>query len=131
VIGDQLQKAIRGWLSPPDPWKNHHIAHESRHEATATWFIQGEIFSEWKLSGSSKLLWVHGKRQLPRSRYYAFAETNGHYLFRSGCRKERVLVRQPLRYLALKTYDVGQFYNHRGHRGNAKIGARVIGVLLP
>jgi hypothetical protein len=62
VAGDQLQKAIRSWLYPPDPWKNHHIAHESRYEATAAWFIQGETFAEWKLSGPGSLLWIHGKR---------------------------------------------------------------------
>jgi len=58
---DKLQKDIRNWLSPPDPWKNHHIARESRHEGTAVWLIQGDAFSEWKASGS--LLWVHGKRE--------------------------------------------------------------------
>jgi hypothetical protein len=63
MAGDQLQKAIRGRLSPPDPWKNHHIAHDSHHEATALWFIQGETFSEWKSSGPSSLLWIHGKRR--------------------------------------------------------------------
>jgi hypothetical protein len=67
VAGDQLQMTIKGWLSPPDPWKNHHIARESRHEATATWFIEGETFSEWKSTGRSSLLWIHGKRQfLPK-----------------------------------------------------------------
>jgi hypothetical protein len=70
---------MRGWLSPPDPWKNHNIAHESRHEATAAWFIQGETFSEWKWSGSSSLLWIHGKRQLLAIRY-ALAEADGYYV---------------------------------------------------
>ena len=37
--GDGLQKDIFGWLSPPDPWKNHHTACESRHRGTAEWFI--------------------------------------------------------------------------------------------
>ena len=78
MTGDQLQKAIRGWLSPPDPWKNHHIVHDSWHEATAAWFIQGETFSDWKCSGPSSLLWIHGKRQLLLS-YCAFPETDGHH----------------------------------------------------
>jgi ankyrin repeat domain-containing protein 50 len=64
LAGDQSQKAIQKWLSPPDPWKNHNIARDSRHEASATWFIKGETFSEWKSSGPSSLLWIHGKRQL-------------------------------------------------------------------
>src|ERR1700733_14668811 len=63
--GDNLQKDIFGWLSPPDPWKNHHAACESRHHGTAEWFIQGNTFQEWRTSeipGSH--LWVHGKRLL-------------------------------------------------------------------
>jgi len=79
VTGDQLQKDIRRWLSPPDPWKDHHIAHESRHEESATWFVQGETFSEWKSSGPSSLLLIHGKRQLLFS-YYAFAKADGYYV---------------------------------------------------
>ena len=51
------------WLSPPDPWKNHHVACESRHSDSAAWFVQGNTFSEWKVSEAlSSLLWVHGKR---------------------------------------------------------------------
>ena len=63
LAGDKLLHDIRNWLSPPDPWKNHNIARDSRHEGTATWFVQGDIFSEWKSSGPSSLLWIHGKRQ--------------------------------------------------------------------
>ena len=63
--GDSLQEDIFGWLWPPDPWKNHHAACDSRHRGTAEWFIQGDTFSEWKTSGvPSSLLWVHGKRLL-------------------------------------------------------------------
>jgi hypothetical protein len=42
---------VRKWLSPPDPWKNHHIARTSHHKGTAAWFADGDIFSEWKKSG--------------------------------------------------------------------------------
>jgi hypothetical protein len=63
--GDSLQEKIFRWLSPPDPWKNHHTACKSRHRGTAEWFIQGNTFSEWKTSKvPSSLLWVHGKRLL-------------------------------------------------------------------
>jgi hypothetical protein len=63
--GDSLQKNIFGWLSPPDPWKNHHVACKSRHRGTAEWFIQGNTFLEWKTSEvPGSLLWVHGKRLL-------------------------------------------------------------------
>jgi hypothetical protein len=54
---------VRNWLSPPDPWKNHNVAHESRHNGTGTWWIEGDTYAEWKSSGPSSLLWIHGKRQ--------------------------------------------------------------------
>ena len=57
--GDKLQQDVRKWLSPPDPWKNHNIARESQHVGTTTWFTQGGMFSEWKSSGWSSLLWIH------------------------------------------------------------------------
>jgi hypothetical protein len=68
--GDGLQKDIFGWLSPPDPWKNHHAACESCYRGTAEWFIQGNTFSEWRTSEvPGSLLWVHGKRLLIPSIY--------------------------------------------------------------
>jgi hypothetical protein len=33
-------------------------------------------------------------------------------IFYSGCREERVLVRQPFRYLIMGTYSFGQFHGH-------------------
>ena len=64
LLGNQLLESIRRWLSPPDPSTNHDIACDTHHKKTASWFFQGNIFQEWKSTGS--LLWVHGKR-LPRS----------------------------------------------------------------
>ena len=66
--GDKLQQDIHYWLSPPDPWKNHNVARELYHTGTAAWFVHGNTFSEWKSSGPSSLLWIHGKRQLLPSR---------------------------------------------------------------
>jgi hypothetical protein len=57
--GEQLQKDIRAWLSPPDPSQNHIIARGQLHDGTAEWFVQG-IFEGWRTTGS--LLWIHGKR---------------------------------------------------------------------
>jgi hypothetical protein len=63
LAGDSLHKNISNWLSPPDPWKNHHLACKSRHRQSAAWFIQGNTFKEWKLSeATSSILWVHGNR---------------------------------------------------------------------
>ena len=75
LAGDSLQQDIFGWLSPPDPWRNHHAACESSHPGSAAWFIQGDTFSEWKSSEArSSLLWVLGKRPLIPS-FYASPET--------------------------------------------------------
>ena len=60
MIGDQLQKDIRSWLSPPDPSKNHNIARDSHYDGTGKWFTQGVTLERWKTTGS--LLWIHGKR---------------------------------------------------------------------
>ena len=64
LLGNQLLESIHRWLSPPDPSTNHNIACGTHHKKTASWFFQGNIFQEWKSTGS--LLWIHGKR-LPRS----------------------------------------------------------------
>ena len=62
LSGDELQKRIRKWLCPPDPWTNHNVARKSQHSGTGVWWIQGDTFSDWKYSGPSSLLWIHGKR---------------------------------------------------------------------
>ena len=75
LAGDKLQQDIFRWLSPPDPWKNYNVARRSRHSGTGAWFVNGTTLSEWKTSGPSSLLWIHGKRELP-PRAYSVAETD-------------------------------------------------------
>ena len=59
--GNQLQMDARGWISPPDPSKNHVIARRIHYGESAVWFTQGRTFKEWDLTGG--LLWIHGKRE--------------------------------------------------------------------
>jgi hypothetical protein len=61
LVGDQLLKHIRRWLSPPDPSTNHNIACKVRHRGTTVWFFESAVLAEWKARGS--LLWIHGKRR--------------------------------------------------------------------
>jgi hypothetical protein len=68
LAGDQLQEDISRWLSPPDPRKNYNVARESRYGETGMWFVNSNTLSEWKASGPSSLLWVHGKRQFATQR---------------------------------------------------------------
>jgi hypothetical protein len=67
-----LQQDVRNWLSPPDPWKNHNLSRESRHRGTGTWWVEGDAYAEWKSSGASSLLWIHGKR--PYFTLYCFLQ---------------------------------------------------------
>ena len=60
ISENRLRKNIHKWLSPSDPSTNHNIACDTHNKKTATWFFQGNIFREWKSTGS--LLWIHGKR---------------------------------------------------------------------
>ena len=60
VSENQSRENIHRWLSPPDPSTNYNIACGTQHKKTASWFFQGNIFQEWKSTGS--LLWIHGKR---------------------------------------------------------------------
>ena len=83
-----LQK-IQGWLSPPNPWENHKVIHESLHGGTGAWLIQGDTYVKWRSSGLSSLLWIHGKR--PYLVPIFFSEANGHGLC-SGFREECYLV---------------------------------------
>ena len=60
--GNQLRKELRRWLSPPDPSTTHNIAFNTHHRGTATWFLEGMMYREWKSTGSGSLLWIHGER---------------------------------------------------------------------
>jgi hypothetical protein len=92
--GDSSQKDIFGWLSPPDPWKNHHAACKSRHRGTAEWFIQSNTFIEWKTSKvPGSLLWVHGKRLLIPG-FSGSTETDFYFWFHRRRWKKRHLVRE-------------------------------------
>jgi hypothetical protein len=63
IAGDNVQRNVKEWLSPPDPWENHNVVHDTRHDGTGTWLIQGDTCTKWKSSGRSSLLWINGKRQ--------------------------------------------------------------------
>jgi hypothetical protein len=62
LTGNQLRADFRRWLSPPDPSANHNIARNAHHKGTASWFLGGSMYKEWKSTGSGSLLWIHGKR---------------------------------------------------------------------
>jgi hypothetical protein len=60
LAGIQLRESVRKWLSPPDPSTNHNIACGAHLKGTATWFLEGSTYQNWK--SSSSLLGIYGKR---------------------------------------------------------------------
>jgi len=92
--GKQMQAEFRTWLSPPNPSINHNVACDIQHEGTAMWFIQGNMFNEWKKKGS--LLWIRGNREFTPSRH--FMTVNRFLDFAAGSGKSILwcVVSQPL-----------------------------------
>jgi hypothetical protein len=90
IAGDNVQRNVKEWLSPPDPWQNHYVARRTRHDGTGTWLIQGDTYARWKYSGSSSLLWINGKR--PYFVFICLSEADDYCIY-SRCGKERHLVR--------------------------------------
>jgi hypothetical protein len=95
--GNQLRDNLLRWLSPPDPSINHNIAYKAHHSDTAQWFLQGNIFDQWK--STDPFLWIHGKRAL----FLAFIMRQPLIisLFYSGFREKCRLVRPSLTLPAL------------------------------
>ena len=62
LAGNQLQRDVRQWLSPPDPSTNHDFVWKAHHTGTASWFFKSHVLTEWKKTGS--FLWIHGKRMI-------------------------------------------------------------------
>lgn len=66
----EQQRAIRQWLSAPDPSTNYSRALSSRHGSTGSWLLNSKTFMSWKdhepleflrPRSSCRLLWLHGK----------------------------------------------------------------------
>jgi hypothetical protein len=63
LAGDQLQRDVQQWLSPPDPSTNHDLLSKKAHETgNVSWFFKSHALTEWKTMGS--FLWIHGKRMI-------------------------------------------------------------------
>ena len=56
---DEIDK-IKAWLSPPDPWTNHHAARSQHQIGTGKWVLDSDVYKAW-LSGSTRHLWLCGK----------------------------------------------------------------------
>ncbi|KAL1793099.1 hypothetical protein ACET3X_008081 [Alternaria dauci] len=51
---------ILKWLDAPDPTTNHNEARTKYENGTGEWLLNSQGYKDW-LSGSSPLLWLHGK----------------------------------------------------------------------
>ena len=76
-----MRESFRKWQSPSDPSTNHNSACNLQYDGTAEWFFAGNIFEEWKATGS--LLWIHGKRTLLRTLDF-FRDLTAHCVAGSG-----------------------------------------------
>ena len=56
---DEIDK-IKAWLSPPDPWTNHHAARSLHQTGTGKWVLDSDVYKAW-LGGSTRHLWLCGK----------------------------------------------------------------------
>lgn len=59
LVVSERDKDFDVWLSPPNPSRNRVKAIENRHVETGKWFLQGELFENWKM-GAVPFLWLHG-----------------------------------------------------------------------
>jgi len=50
---------VHSWLTPPQPSTNHDKALRQRQEGTGVWFLNSEIFQNWK-ECKLPILWLHG-----------------------------------------------------------------------
>ena len=61
TLADPLREKIYRWLSAPDPSSNHIDAHEKLQDSTGAWFVDGQVFSNWKNEPNS-FIWIYGIR---------------------------------------------------------------------
>ena len=56
------QATALAWIDPPQVETNHEYACNQRHGDSGEWFLQNNIFKEWKAE-SGQLLWISGIRK--------------------------------------------------------------------
>jgi hypothetical protein len=56
---DEVEKIVQ-WLSPSDPWTNHHAARDLHQAGTGKWVLDHDAYKAW-LCGASRHLWLYGK----------------------------------------------------------------------
>ena len=102
----ERMRTDRTWLSPPDPSTNQRFLSRCQHQGTATWFFEGDTYTEWKSKSTAPLLWIHGKRA-PFLVFPVSSQILTALNYYSGFGEERPLVRchlscSPLRNLHLQ-----------------------------
>lgn len=60
IATEKHRREIHTWLSAPDSSK-HDDAVKKRGPETGFWFVNGDVFNEWRTSPHS-FLWIHGIR---------------------------------------------------------------------
>jgi len=125
ITGNQLRDDLLRWLSPPDVSTNHNIARKAHHNGTAEWFFGGNIFSQWKSTGS--LLWIHGKRASPPAFIHKLIVSYSYSRVGEKC----PLVCPSLTHSTLGEQTLSiQFFSHRRYHSPARCGEGIDGLFL-
>ncbi|OTA91064.1 hypothetical protein M434DRAFT_357996 [Hypoxylon sp. CO27-5] len=97
----QRQEQILKWLSPVDPWESYAPAVNRCHEGTGEWFLESEVFQDWRDRGGSNL-WLSGFRKPLHTCILHFHQSD---IIHSGIREDNIAIQH---YTKL---------NHMGPRG--------------
>lgn len=60
VARSSHEAKIKSWLNPSDPSTNRNKAQDQRHQGTGAWFLQNDIYMEWKEAKQHNAIWLHG-----------------------------------------------------------------------
>ena len=125
--GNDLRDQFLRWLSPSDPSINHNTTRDVHHNGTAQWFLQGNIYNQWKSSDS--FLWVRGKRALLL--VFSMQQPPTIPYFYSWFREKCALVRPSSTHSALAELTSSiQFLNHTRYHSPARCWAGLDGLFL-
>jgi hypothetical protein len=56
---------LHQWFMFTDPVSYHDAARMKHEPTTGSWFLDGDIFEDWK-NGKSNFVWIHGIREYIR-----------------------------------------------------------------
>ena len=127
--GESLQEKIFGWLSAPDPWKNHHTACESRHRGTAEGSLR-ETRSQNGERPKFRVLFYGSMGNVCQSPAFAVPETEMISLASQRALEKASFGTWNFAVSFSGTYRIRKLHNHRRHPCHAESWTRIISFFL-